>query len=152
MAQKFKVEGLKDLEDALRDFGKTVGKNVLKRALTKAGRPIMDSAASRAPRLRGNLQMSITTGTKLSRRQKRMHKPQSTVEVFVGAGALVQAITQEFGTVDHPPQAFMRPAWDENKTAALSTIRDDIAGEIAKTAKRRAAKAARDLAKIRASK
>lgn len=147
--QTFKIEGLKDLEEALAEVSKATGKAILRRALLKAGQPIADSAAVRAPRLRGKLQMSIGAGTKLSRRQKRAHKPESTVEVFVGAGALVQAITQEFGTVDHPPQAFMRPAWDENRNLAMSTIKDDIGDEIMKTAKRRAQKAARDLAKIK---
>lgn len=147
--QTFKIEGLKDLQDALAEFPKATGKAVLRRALLKAGEPIKGSAAARAPRLRGKLQMSIGSGTKLSRRQKRMHQPESTVEVFVGAGALVQAITQEFGTVDHPPQAFMRPAWDENKTLAMSSIKQELTDEIMKTAKRRAQKAARDLAKIK---
>lgn len=147
--QTFKIEGLKDLQDALAEFPKATGKAVLRRALLKAGQPIKDAAAARAPRLRGKLQMSVGAGTKLSRRQKRMHQPESSVEVFVGAGALVQAITQEFGTVNHPPQAFMRPAWDGNRHQAMSSIKDELSDEIMKTAKRRAQKAARDLAKIK---
>lgn len=147
MAERFKVEGLKELEEALRELPKATGKNVLRRALLKAGEPIASSAAALAPRLRGKLQMSIGTGTKLSRRQKRLHRPESTVEVFVGAGALVQAITQEFGTVNHPAKPFMRPAWDGNKTKALDTIRDDLAEEIEKARQRLARKAARIAAK-----
>lgn len=147
--QRFRVEGLRDLEEALAEFPKATGKAVLRRALMKAGQPIADSAAARAPRLRGKLQMSIGTGTKLSRRQKSQHQPQSTVEIFVGAGALVQAITQEFGTRNHPPKAFMRPAWDENRMAALNSIKDELADEIMKTARRRAQKAARDIALMR---
>lgn len=147
MVERFKVEGLKELEHALKELPKATGKNVLKRVLVKAGKPIADSAESRAPRLRGKLQMSIGTGTKLSRRQKRLHEKQSTVEVFVGAGALAQAITQEFGTSFHPPQAFMRPAWDENRKGSLDTIRDDLAEEIEKARQRLAKKAARLAAK-----
>ncbi len=147
MAQTFKIEGLKELDEALKELPKATGKNVLKRVLLKAGQPIADAAAARAPRLKGKLQMSIGTGTKLSRRQKKLHKPESTVEVFVGAGALVQAITQEFGTVNHPAQPFMRPAWDGGQTGALTSLRDDLAEEIEKARVRLVRKAARIAAK-----
>lgn len=146
--QVFKIEGLRELENALKELPKATGRHVLRRTLLKAGQPIAASAASRAPRLRGSLQMSITTGTKLSRRQRSLHKKQSQVEVFVGAGALVQAITQEFGTRNHPPQPFMRPAWDTGQARALASIRDDLAAEIEKARQRLARKAARVSAKI----
>lgn len=148
MAETFRIEGLRELEEALKELPKATGKNALRRALLKAGTPIANSARARAPRLKGALQMSIGTGTKLSRRQAKLHKKESMVEVFVGAGALVQAITQEFGTAKHPAQAFMRPAWDQGRMGALATIRDDLATEIEKARQRLARKAARIAAKI----
>lgn len=147
--EKFRVEGLSELEEALKELPKATGKNVLRRVLLKAGQPIADAAAARAPRFKGKLQMSIGTGTKLSRRQKKMHVAESTVEVFVGAGALVQAITQEFGTVNHPAQPFMRPAWDGGKNNAFASLRDDLEAEIEKARARLARKAARIAAKIK---
>lgn len=146
----FKVEGLKELETALKELPKATGKNVLKRVLIKAGQPIAASAERHAPRLRGKLQMSIGTGTKLSRRQSRLHRKESTVEIFAGAGALAQSITQEFGTSFHPAQPFMRPAWDENQKPSYDSIRDDLAAEIEKARKRLAKKAEREAAKIKA--
>jgi HK97 gp10 family phage protein len=136
-----KVEGLKELDEALREFSKATERNIIRRSLLAAGEPIRDAAAARAPRLRGALAASIGEGTKLSRRQKGLHRAESGVEVFVGAGSLAQAITQEFGTVNHPPQPFMRPAWDENKGRALSIFKDKMTDEIDKAAKRAARKA-----------
>lgn len=147
--ERFKIEGLRELEQALAELPKATGKNVLKRALLKAGAPIASMAASLAPFLRGKLRQSFGTGTKLSRRQRREHKQESTVEVFAGPGALVQAITQEFGTRNHRPQPFMRPAWDANKRQALESVKDELAEEIEKTRQRAARKAQREIAKMR---
>jgi HK97 gp10 family phage protein len=147
VAQTFKIEGLKELEDALRELPKATGKNVLKRALMDAGEPILDAARSAAPQLTGALKRSHASGTKLTRSQKKQNVPESAVEIYVGPGGLVQAITQEFGTVNAPAQPFMRPAWDANKQTALNMVRQSLADEIEKARARLARKAARLLAK-----
>jgi HK97 gp10 family phage protein len=143
----FRIDGLSELKEALEELPKATGTNVLKRALIKAGEPIRDEAQRLAPRAVGTLQASMIVSSKLSRRQKSEHKKESKVEFFVGPAPLVQAITQEFGTVDHPPQAFMRPAWDGNKRAGLESIKDTLAAEIEKARQRLARKTARLLAK-----
>lgn len=150
--QTFKIEGLSDLEETLKELPKATGKAVLRRGLLKAAEPIAASAASNARRRTGKLQISTGVGTKLSRRQKRLHKPESTVEVFAGPGALVQSITEEFGTVDQAPHPFMRPAWDSGKQGALNSVKGFLTDELAKTVARRAAKTAREAAKIKAGK
>lgn len=147
MAQTFRVEGLSELKAALDELPKATGTNVLKRALLKAAEPIEARAEQLAPRLSGALQRSVTAGTKLSGRQKKQHRKESKVEIFVGAGALVQAITQEFGTAHHPPQPFLRPAWAANKVKALNSIKELLAEEIEKARARLARKAARLAAK-----
>lgn len=149
--QSFHIDGLSELEDALAELPKATGKNVLKRALTKAGEPIEEMAERLAPQLSGALKRSFTTGTKLSRRQKSQHEKESDVEVFVGPGSLAQAITQEFGTAHHGAKPFMRPAWDSNKSKAFDTIKEDIKTEIDKAVARLARKAARLAAKMKAT-
>ncbi len=144
--QTFRVEGLSDLEDALSELSKATGKNVLKRALTNAGEPIAEDAARHARRRSGKLEGSYGVSTKLSRRQKSIHTKESAVEVFAGPGALVQAITEEFGTSQQAPHPTMRPAWDGNKMSALNSVKDGIAAEIDKAAQRAARKAARQIA------
>lgn len=156
MAQTFKVEGLSELEAALKglreefDLSRTTAKNIVKRALMKAADPIESDAAARAPVLTGVLQRSVSTGTKLSRRQKGLHHKESEVEIFVGAGALAQATAQEFGTSHNAPQPFLRPAWDSNKMAALDSIKETLGTEIEKATKRLAKKAQREALKLKA--
>jgi HK97 gp10 family phage protein len=147
--ETFRVEGLKDLREALEEFPKATQVSVQRRALLKAGEPIETAAEASAPVRRGKLQKSITKGTKLTRRQKKLHRKHSKVEVFVGAGGVPQAHLQEFGSIHGAPQPFMRPAWDAHKQEALDRYKRELGTEIQKTAERRARKAARELAKIK---
>ena len=51
-----KVEGFKELESALKELPKATGRNCIRRALTKAADPIVQSAKSMAPKgITGNL-------------------------------------------------------------------------------------------------
>lgn len=62
-----------------------------------------------------------------------------------GRNAQVGAF-QEFGTVNHPAQPFMRPAFDAQKQTALDIITRDLKGEIDKAvakARKKKAKASR---------
>ncbi|RYE43612.1 MAG: HK97 gp10 family phage protein [Hyphomicrobiales bacterium] len=72
----------------------------------------------------------------------------SFAEVFVGPAAgskraAIKAIAQEFGSVNHPPHPYMRPAWDAKSGEALDTITREMGGEIDKAAARAARRAAR---------
>lgn len=142
-----KVEGLRELEEALKELPKATGKNALKRALMRAAEPIAAAAAAMAPRRKGKLIASIKVGTTLSTNQRRRHEKQGDVEVFAGAGPLPHAHLQEFGTAHSAPKPFMRPAWDANKFRALASIKSDLAEEIEKARQRLARKAARLSAK-----
>lgn len=139
----FRVEGLRELEEALNELPKATHRNVMKRVLMKAGRPIEAAAEAAAPVFREHLRKSIEVSTKLSRRQRGLHVKHSAVEVFVGPKNLPQAHLQEFGTVNHSAQPFMRPAWDGNKMRALEGIKEDMWKEIEKAGKRLAKKAAK---------
>lgn len=152
MKTTFRIQGLKELERALSELPKATGKNVLRRVLRKAAEPMARDMKAMAPIDEGHLVRSIGVGTRLTRRQSREHRKmfrddRAAVEMFVGAGGLVQAITQEFGTVDHPPQPFARPAWDANKRPVLDSISTDLEKEIMSAAKRLAKKQARLAAK-----
>lgn len=149
MVERFKVEGLKEFEEAMEEFSKATTANIIRRAFIKAAQPMLSDAQAHAPKLTGKLQLSFAAGTKLSKRQKKLHKKESDVEIFVGAGALVQAVTQEFGTINHPPHPFMRPAFDANGRGALSIFTDEMGKEIDKAAARAARKVARIAAKMK---
>jgi HK97 gp10 family phage protein len=138
---KVKVEGFRELEASLSELPKATGKAVLRRVLKAAGEPIMSSAQQKAPVLTGQLETSIVTSTRLSRRQARLARRvgKSTVEMHVGTKNEA-AVPQEFGTARQGAQPFMRPAWDENKDQALDIIKSDLGSEIEKAAARLAKK------------
>jgi HK97 gp10 family phage protein len=147
MRVTFKVEGLKECEEALNALPLATTKNVLKRAMMAAAQPVVATAAARVKKRTGKLGRSITVSTKLSRRQRRATPKDSSVEVYVGAGPLPHAHMLEFGTVHSAPEPFLRPAIDAQGMQVLKIFRDDLKAEIDKAMQRQARKAARILAK-----
>ena len=146
MSGPFKVEGLKELDDALGQFTKPVAKAILVRTMKKAGQPVADHASGIAHRRTGALKLSAGVGTKLTRRQAKMHKrdnSKSFAEAFIGFGGLTQAITEEFGTVEVTANPMLRPAWDSGKMGVLEAIKTELGTEIMKTAARVANRAAK---------
>lgn len=149
-----RLEGFKDLEAELAKLEKPATRKAsARRALNKAAKPIADEAQRRAPR--GETQRlapSIAVGTKLSKRQSKLHRKmfrddRAAVEMFVGAGPLPSSWTQEFGTRHNPPQPFLRPAWESQKMAALERVKVELWTDIQKSVARAERKAARLAAK-----
>jgi len=150
--KKVPVEGLRELDRALAELPNSTGKAVLRRTLLKAGQPMADMMKSLAPddpETGGrDLKSSISVGTKLSKRQAKIHRKmfkndKASAEAFVGPGPDPAAWNQEFGNINHPAQSFARPAWDGQKGKALDIIKTEMWGEIDRAAKRLAKKAAR---------
>jgi HK97 gp10 family phage protein len=156
-----KVEGMKELRAALLELGKATQTRVLKRTLEKAADPILSDAIANVPRDTNVTAESLEVSTKLTPRQRRLAgraaKRQADgsfrsakskgVEVHIGpsaeAGRQAPApagLMQEFGTAQHPPQPWLRPAWDGNKGKALAIIGDELGKEIAKAARRKKAR------------
>lgn len=139
-----KVEGLKDLERALKGLPAANAKAVLRRTLKEAGEPVAKAARAMVPKEQGYLSESIDVSTKLSGRQRSLHKKESPVEMFIGPGPDPAGHLQEFGTgPGHQAQPFLRPAWDQNKAKVLDTIANLTWIEIEKTANRLAKRAAK---------
>lgn len=153
-AQSFKVDGLKELDAALSELAETYGpkkvKPLLTRVLKKAGEPIKSAGEANAPRLTGRLKLSYTVSTKLSRRQRLANTKESMVEVYVGPGPHPKGVQTEFGNAHQAPEPHLRPAFDAQNGQALTTIKDELAADIAKTTKRLARKAEREAAKMKA--
>lgn len=146
--ETFRIEGLRELDRALKELPKATARGVLLRTLKKEAKPIADAGEAMAPRLTGNLAQSYTVGTKLSKRQKRLHKKESMVEVFIGPTPHPKSVQTEFGNVHQAPHPHLRPAWDGNVMRVLDNIRKTLADEIEKTRARIARKAALLAAKI----
>jgi HK97 gp10 family phage protein len=141
-----KVEWLVGSDQALAEIGKkSTQKNILVRTLKKAAKPIDDEASSLAPKDTGKLEVSIITGTKLTRRQRSSAYKSGSLgvaEVHVGT-ALSRGMFQEFGTFKMRAQPFLRPAWEHNKQKAEQIIGTELWVEIKKAADRAARKRAK---------
>ena len=151
---KVSVEGLREVDAALGELGKATGRNVMRRVALARLEPMAEEARRLAPVEDTELRDSIAVSTKLAGYAKRLNKrSKSEAEAHMGpAGnggtkAPPQGSLQEFGTKNHGPQPFMRPAWDGGKDALLEGIADDFWTEISKAAARKAKKAARLAAK-----
>ena len=147
MKTMVRVEGLKELDKALGELPKATAKNALRRVGRKALKPMRDAAEAKAPELEGHLKTSIIVGSRLTTRQAREHRKmfkddRASVEIFMGPNNPA-AVPQEFGTVNHGPQPFMRPAWDAHKGQLLDDIKADLWTEIEKASKRLAKKRAK---------
>lgn len=169
MRTTFTVRGLRELDRALGELPKRTAKAVLRRTLIKAAEPIAEAARGHVPVDKGHLKRSITVttrppanadagnraysqtlrggGTRAEARQAlqeaRTTDPAAFAEVFVGPGRHPQAIMQEYGTVHHGPQPYLRPAFDAHATTALEIIRAELGAEIAKSARRIASRRSR---------
>lgn len=153
-----KVEGFADLERELEKLSKAAGKGVLRRSLKKSAEPMADVASMIAPddpaTTFEDLHREISVSTKLSPRDRGSHRKmfrndRAAVEAFVGPSvkAYPQAVLQEFGTVNHPPQPYMRPAWDQEAQPTLDRLGRILWDEFEKSVARAERKAARQAAK-----
>lgn len=171
-----KVEGLKELEDALLELPKSVQGNVLKRAAVAAAADFADHASALAPEDRGKLKSEIkvakpkiinagtaafaaamregATRAEAAQAARTANRAAGGVgrSVITSVGptqAAYYGVFQEFGTAHHPPRPFMRPTWDALKGSMLATMAQTLGDEIAKSAARIAKRTARLAAKIK---
>ena len=148
--QKIDIEGLKELDEALKELPKATARNVVLRTLKAEAQPIADLAAQLAPdnpRTKGkDLHKAILV------KPVKARSRESDVEVAVGPDKKIfYAWWVEFGTAKNNPQPYMRPAWDSKALPALYGIRKRLAEEIEKARKRLARKAERLAAKMKAA-
>ena len=161
------LTGFAELEKELERLSRSAGKAVLRRALKKAGEPLVEIARGNVPVDTGGLAASMAISTKLDKRQAGQHRKmfrndKASVEMFIGPsydlgaggrhGHLVEFGTKphinggKFAGTMHPgtaPRPFMRPAWDGDQTAMLERLKVDLWDEISKTIKRAEARAAK---------
>lgn len=156
MKTAFKVENIDSVTATFAEMSKGLARGALTRIAVNALKdefvPVAKSLAPDDPATQGNdLKASIIAGpaSKLNARQKKLNKQRddrSFGEGFAGT-ADPAGIPQEFGTVNHGPQPFMRPAWDQTQKPLIDHVAKNAWPEVEKTAlraaKRKAVKAAR---------
>lgn len=144
----FEIEGLADLDDALKELPKATAKNVLLRVGKKNLQPVAEAGEAMAPKDTGGLAESYTVSTKLSRRQRSQSPMESMVEVYAGPAPSAKSIQTEFGNSHQAPEPHLRPAWDGSVQMVLDNVARDLADEIEKSRQRIARKAERLAAKM----
>ena len=139
---KVKVEGLKELDKALRELKVTTARNIARRSLKTVLEPMAEAARAGVAKDRsGELRNSI--GVTSGRPRGKRYRRENRIEVHMGPGQQPQGIQEEFGNRNQGPRPFMRPAWEQEKQGALDSVKGVLAEEIDKAAQRAARKAAR---------
>jgi HK97 gp10 family phage protein len=126
-----KVEGLKELEDALTSYAPKLVKKSFKEAMEAACEPQVQAAKARAPllkgpetknRKRGDLRDSIGANVKVSKRgvRGRVGPRRTKGESNQSPGAW--GLMVEFGSIHGPAQPYLRPAFDQSKNASVTAF------------------------------
>ena len=145
MAQRVEVVGLKELNARLAALPAEIGNKPLKAALRKVGAVVQKSAQRKVRRKTGALADNI-----IVTRMRRLPKGEEAVQVTIRArakkyrdnkanrrkgrvggeyasvGPLFYARFLEFGTSKMRPYPFLRPAFEENKTALPAMLRTEL--------------------------
>jgi HK97 gp10 family phage protein len=146
------VEGLKELEDALRGIDReTTRRSLVRRVLKKALEPMAETAVRLAPDDTRTTEPDLRTSIKISRFQRTGRASQARqeaedwVDMYMGPTkeGYPQAVMQEFGAKQHPAQPYMRPAWDRHKVSTVALVKVQLADKLKKAAKRQARMRAR---------
>lgn len=152
------VQGLSELESALRSLGAEMGAKTLRSALRDAAKPIEDYMLANAPvgsierqvKTRTGKAVRITPGflrSKIKRRTRlnkrgvagRHFNADEVAMVRVGVFRLPYVVHVEYGTSKARAQPFIRPALFATQDEVLSLVRERLHHRI-KLAARRLAK------------
>lgn len=134
----FKVEGFKELEDALRKLPEEVAGKVLRAALRKAALPMVEAARQAAPRSdspgpRGHMADSINV--RLLKGVEGDHDIETHLAIGPDSNHFY-GLFQEFGTVHQPARPFLRPAFDNGAEGALKQFSAELGKGIERAARK----------------
>lgn len=147
-----RVEGLRELGASMRALGREVSLKIAGSMTSAAAKVVKEDAIRRAPEhdkphevdgvlvQPGNLKKNI-----VAKKVSKNKTPLTSAHIVTVRGkkkdgyAARYGRLQEFGTVHHAPQPFLRPAFDANRMQAVQAMK--------KTGERRIAAAAKKAAK-----
>lgn len=141
MGVSFKLEGLKDADQVLRDLARQIGdktaeSKVLVPAVREAMKPVLNRAREEAPKDTGQLartlQIEARRPTKRDRRSKYITQTDTVIAVVTTAPAKklrkkglksdARAIAQEFGTARNPAHPYMRVSMESQAQAVVNNL------------------------------
>lgn len=150
MEEEIKVEGLSALYEILQSMPVKLEKNVMRGAIRAGSKPVAEDARRRAPVLAEPDPRRVAGALAKSVRIMSTNARGGVVKGGVVAGGRIKvgrgkngaqadpfyAHMIEYGTVNHAPQPFMRPAIDTQAQAAIDAtaayIRDRVEAELSK--------------------
>jgi len=153
--ERVKIEGLADMESAMRVLTQDLRRKVSRKALREAARPIVQAAKAQAPVLKGEHPYRLPGTVKRSIRvvSSKVYRGQSgEYGVFVTAfkrrslGGKRSARNPfdpfywrflEFGTKKMAARPFMVPAFEAKKSEALRIVQDALARRIQEADRRK---------------
>lgn len=140
-----KIEGLKEIEDALASAGPKLARSAVRKALHAGGQVFLNRAKTRAPvlaqatpqRQPGELRDAIAEVDRMDARKQRGRARIGLKYSKKGAqDPGVYGLFVEFGTKNMPAQPYMRPAYDEAKQEAESVFTAEIRAGVLELAKK----------------
>jgi HK97 gp10 family phage protein len=148
--QHVSTSGFRELEEALSKLPKATGKNVLRRVAKRELEPLKDGAVQMAPddpsTGTNDLKSSIGIQEVKAKRAYGSVKFSASTGVSFLMGVYKRAFWghfQEWGTVHHPAQQFMRPTWDSGVEPLLDRLKASLWAEVKKASDKYAKKLAK---------
>lgn len=132
---EIKLEGFKELNQALKQMPEKVALSVIRSSMRKAAQPILQKARELAPDDSGRLRHFLAMGSKkrrdvilievgaLNMSEKKLAKQGLTSQPYY-------AKFTEYGTKSQPAQNWLQEAIVETKDAYLDTLRNDLSRRI----------------------
>jgi len=141
------TSGFREMEALLMDMKGSTARNTTARSMIKSLDPTLRLAIDLSPKK----SRELAEGIRISRKATKAKAfKKSDLEVYIGPIKNIgHAIPQEFGTVNHGPHPFMRPAWDSTKYQVLTNFGYLLWENVEKSIARAARKAAREAAKMK---
>jgi hypothetical protein len=149
MKASFKVEGLREIDNALAALPKATSKAVVRRALSKELQPVADMANGLWP---GADDSAFAVSSKLKRNLQKAKSSTTAVTMYVGATpSAPHSHLLEFGTEPRfhesgkyvgavSPRPMLTPSWDAFRGQILeglaASLREEIEATLARRAKR----------------
>ena len=128
---QIKLEGFKELNEALKQMPSKVALSVVRRSMRKAAQPILQKARELAPEDTGRLKHFLAMGSKkrrdvmlievgaLNMTERKLAKQGLTSQPYY-------AKFTEYGTKSQPAQEWLLEAIDSEKEVYLDTLKTDL--------------------------
>jgi HK97 gp10 family phage protein len=127
MRVEVKFTGGEELARTLNALPTKLSRQIKREALLDAAQPIVTVARRLAPREPGAPDLADNIEAVAGRGGLDTFGDEKATTVAIGpVRGFFYGKFQEFGTVHHAPQPFMRPAWESQRTRTLDLIRERL--------------------------